>query len=62
MDFGKSKDRVTGVYKLEEREIKKVEFERDLGVFIIKHMSPDKQINKIAGETYNLLRSMQVAL
>ena len=55
MEFGRSKNRIHGQYKLGEEEVKKVEWEKDLGVFITKDMSPDKQINKIVGETYNLL-------
>ena len=35
--------------------------QKDLGVLITKDMSPDKQINKIVGETYNLLRYIRVA-
>lgn len=42
MEFGKSKNMITGKYKLGEKEIKMVEFEKDLRVFITKVMSPDK--------------------
>ena len=34
---------------------------RDLGVTIMDNMSPEKQINIITGETYYLLRNIQVA-
>ena len=61
MDFGKSKNRISGQYKLGEEEVKKVDCEKDLGVLITKNMSHDKQINKIVGETYNLLRYIRVA-
>ena len=49
MEFGKSKNRISGQYKLGEKEVKKVECEKDLGVLITKNMSHDKQINKIVG-------------
>lgn len=61
MEFGKSKNRISGIYNLGDKEVKKVEFEKDLGVVITNDMTPDKQINKIIGETYNLLRSIKVA-
>ena len=61
MEFGKSKNRISGIYNLGDKEVKKVEFEKDLGVVITNYMTPDKQINKIIGETYNLLRSIKVA-
>ena len=61
MEFGKSKNRISEIYNLGDKEVKKVEFEKDLGVVITNAMTPDKQINKIIGETYNLLRSIKVA-
>ena len=60
MEFGKSKNKISGIYNLGDKEVKKVEFEKDLGV-VITNMTPDKQMNKIIGETYNLLRSIKVA-
>ncbi|MCD9088855.1 reverse transcriptase domain-containing protein, partial [Stenotrophomonas sp. SY1] len=62
MEFGKSKNRITGAYKLGEEGIKKVENEKDLGVIVMNNMSPEKQINKIFGETYDLIRTIKVAL
>ncbi|MPD06048.1 hypothetical protein E2C01_101828 [Portunus trituberculatus] len=61
MEFGKSKNRITRQYELGEEKIKKVESEKDLGVLIIKEMSPYKHINEIVGETYNLLRNIRNA-
>ena len=61
MEFEKSKNRITRQYKLGEEKIKKVESEKDLGVLITKEMSPNKHINKIVGETYNLLRNITIA-
>ena len=54
MEFGKSKNRTSGQYKPGEKEIRKKEFEKDLGVFITKDVSPDKQVNKSVGETYSV--------
>lgn len=61
MEFGKSKNRTIGHYKLGEEELKKVDCEKDLGVIITKELSPDKHISKIVGETYNLLRNIRMA-
>ena len=61
MEFGKSRNRIEGVNKLGDEELKKVEFEKDLGVLITINMSPDKHVNKIVGETYNLIRSIKEA-
>lgn len=35
--------------------------EKDLGVTVSSNLSPEKHINKIVRETYNLLRSISVA-
>ena len=61
IEFGRSKHRVRGQYKLGEGVIKKVEMEKDLGVYITNNLSPDKHINKIVGETYNFLRRIRLA-
>ena len=61
MEFGRSKNRIIGTYKLGDEEVKKVEYEKDLGVVITNNMSPDKHINKVIGETYSLIRSIKVA-
>ena len=61
MEFGKSKRRHRGVYSMGKENIDKKKEEKDLGVTIMDNMSFEKHINKINGETYNLLRNMQVA-
>ena len=37
--------------------ISKKKEEKDLGVIIMDNMSPEKHINKITSQTYNLLRN-----
>lgn len=61
MEFGKSKKRITWEYKMGNDVIKRTTSEKDLGVTISNNLSPEKHINKIVGETYNLLRNIRVA-
>ncbi|XP_076059106.1 uncharacterized protein LOC143035878 [Oratosquilla oratoria] len=61
MEFGKSKNRISGQYKIGTKEVKIVSSEKELGVIINKDMSPKKHINKTVGETYNLFKSVKVA-
>ncbi len=61
MEFGKTKQRISEQYKLGEEIIKKAKLERNLGVFISKNISPEKHINKIIGENYNLLKNIIAA-
>ena len=35
--------------------------EKDLGVWFAESLSPEKHINKVVGETYNLLRNIRIA-
>jgi len=61
LEFGKSSRRITGNYYLgDERLVKKTE-ERDLGVTITDKLAFGKHINRITGETYNLLRNIKAA-
>ena len=41
--------------------IKKTKEEKDLGVNIMDNLSPEKHVNRITAETYNLLRNIRVA-
>ena len=38
----------------------KVDKEKDLGIVMQNNLSPEKHINKIFGETYNMLRNIRV--
>ena len=38
-----------------------VDQEKDLGMVMQDNLSPEKHINKIFGETYNMLRNIRVA-
>ena len=61
MEFGKSKHRITRDYKMGNDVIKRSMSEKDLGIIVSDNLSPEKHINKIVGETYNLLRNIRVA-
>ena len=62
MEMGKSGRRPVGMYKMgEEVILKKVVKEKDLGVVMQENLHPDKHIDMIFGETYNLLRNIRVA-
>ena len=61
LEFGKSKSRPVGTYKLGEANIQKRNTEKDLGVIVMDNMSLRKHVNKIVGETYNLLKNIKVA-
>lgn len=45
----------------EKRKLKRWKVKEDLGVLVTKEMFSDKHVNKIAGETYNLLRRVRMA-
>ena len=38
-----------------------VDQEKDLGIVMQDNLAPEKHINKIFGETYNMLRNIRVA-
>ena len=57
----KSKKRHRSVYSMNKENINNKKEERRLGLTIMDNMSPEKYINKITGETYNLLRNVWVA-
>jgi len=61
MEFGKSKYRPSQVYTMGNNIIKKTKEEKDLGVNIMDNLSPEKHVNRITAETYNLLRNIKVA-
>ena len=61
IEFGKSKRRQRGIYSLGDDNINKKTEDKDLGVTIMHNMSPEEHINKIIGETYNLLKNISVA-
>ncbi len=61
MRFGKSVRRPVGNYCLGNEEICIRSKENDLGVIITDNLSFGKHINKIIGETYNLLRNIKIA-
>ena len=61
LEFGKSKNRPVGAYKLGEEIIQRRNTEKDLGVIVMDDMSPRRHVNKIVGETYNLLKNIRVA-
>lgn len=59
LEFGKSSRRVAGNYSLSDERIMKKTKEKDLGVTITDKLSFGKHINKITGETYNLIRNIK---
>ncbi len=61
MEFGRSKRRVHCDYKMNNVSLKKSNEEVDLGITIAGDLTPDKHINKITGETSNLLRRIKMA-
>ena len=54
MEFGISAKRPTSDYFMGNEKINKTKEEKDLGVTIHDDLSPEKHINKITGEAYNL--------
>ena len=61
MEFGKSRKRVHGDYKLNGVTLEKSKEEVDLGVTITEDLTPDRHISKITGEVLNLLRRIRMA-
>lgn len=61
IEFGKSGMRVEGHYKLGKDKLDKKTEEKDLGVMITENLSPERHVNKISAETYNLLRNIRAA-
>ena len=61
LDIGCSKMRQRGNYSIGNEWINKTNVEKDLGVWIIYDLSPEKHINKITGDTYQLLRNIRMA-
>ena len=46
---------------MENKWINKTNVEKDLGIWITDNLSPEKHINKITGDTYQLLRNIRTA-
>ena len=61
MEFGKGRNRITTNYCLGSTQLSKTKQEKDLGVTIQDNLTPDRHINKITGEAYNLIRSIKAA-
>ena len=61
LEFGKSNRRVSGNYLLNNERIMKRTEEKDLGVTVADNLSFGKHINKITGETYNLVKNIRTA-
>ena len=61
IEFGKSSKRCSFNYKLGPNVIKKASEEKDLGVICDEDLSPEKHINKITGESMNLLKNIRTA-
>ena len=61
MEFGMSKRRHKDVYLMGRENINKKKEEKNLRVTIMENKSPEKHINKITGEIYNLLKNIRVA-
>ena len=47
-----------GHYKLGNNKLEKRKEERDLGVTFTDNLSPEKHVNRLTAETYNLLRNI----
>ena len=61
MRMGKSKNRPNKDYKLGNAVITTVKEEKDLGITVQDTLTPEKHINRIFGETYNLLQNIRRA-
>ena len=46
---------------MENKWINKTNVEKNLGVWITDNLSPEKHINKITGDTYQMLRNIRMA-
>ena len=61
MNFGRSRVRPKYRYKMGNEELKIKTEEKDLGVTVTERLSPEVHVRKIAGEAYNLVRSIRTA-
>ena len=61
IEMGKGSRRLTKYYKMGNTFIRRRTEEEDLGVMYAESLSPEKHLNKVLGETYNLLRNIRVA-
>ena len=61
MEFGKGRNRITTNYCLGSTQLSKTKQEKDLGVTIQENLTPDRHINKITGEAYNIIRRIKAA-
>ncbi len=57
----KEKNRTTLNYCLGNTQLGKTKQEKDLGIIIQDNLTPERHINKITGETYNLIRNIKAA-
>ncbi len=56
MEFGKGRNRITANYCLGNTQLSKIGQDMDLGVIIQNNLTPERHINKITGEAYNLIK------
>ena len=59
MEFGKSKRRHREDYSMGKENIDKKKEEKKIAKTIKDNMSPEKHMNKIIGDTYNLFRNIR---
>ncbi len=61
MEFGKSKKRIQYHYEMDDVKLKKSKEEVDLGVTVAENLTLERHIDKITGETMNLLKRVKMA-
>ncbi len=61
IEFGKNGTRMKDHFMLGNDNLAKKTEEKDLGVIITDNLSPERHVNKITTETYNLLRNIRAA-
>ncbi len=61
MEFDKSRKRIQYHYEMDGVKLQKSKEEVDLGVIVTENLTPDRHIDKITGETMNLLKRVRIA-